>query len=150
MEINIRPYIQSDNKALFNIFKRNTPQYFDPKEIHDFQKYLEEKADTFLTVELSQNIVGGTGFEVNETKQTGSIIWIFFDPDHTGKGIGKSAVEYCLTALKKDQRVKRYVVRTSQLVFPFFEKFGFQTIRTEKDYWGEGLDLYLMEMDRDD
>jgi ribosomal protein S18 acetylase RimI-like enzyme len=41
--------------------------------------------------------------------------------------------------------VKKLVVRTSQLAYKFFERLGYHLIRTEKDYWGKGLDLYLME-----
>ena len=33
------------------------------------------------------------------------------------------------------------------LAYRFFEKFGLVLIKTEKDYWGKGLDLYWMEME---
>lgn len=146
MGATIRPYQVSDKNALLSIFSKNVPKYFDPTELHDFEKYLEEKPDTYLTVEYNQTIVGGSGFEANEDKQTGSITWIFFDPQHTGKGLGKLAVDHSLTELKKNPVVKKLIVRTSQLAYVFFEKFGFQLMTMETDYWGEGLDLYEMEM----
>jgi len=141
MEATIRPYQASDKDTLLTIFSKNVPKYFDPKERHDFEKYLDEKPETYLTVEYDQTIVGGSGFETNEDKQKGSITWIFFDPQHTGKGLGKSVVDYSLKQLKQNPSVKKLTVRTSQLAYLFFEKIGFQLMRSEKDYWGEGLDI---------
>jgi len=147
MDIQIRPYHSTDKNALLHIFRDNIPKYFDPKEIHDFENYLETESETYHTIELGNKIVGGIGAVVNEARSTGSIAWIFFDPEHTGKGLGKFAVDYCITELKKNPAVKKLTVRTSQLVYVFFEKFGFKLIRTEKDYWGDGLDLYEMEVE---
>lgn len=124
----------------------NTPDYFDPNEVQDFAEYLEQHASTYLTLIQDQKVVGGIGYFVNKADQSGSITWIFFHPDYQGKGLGKQAVEYCHSILRKDNRVKKFVITTSQVAYQFFETFGYQTIRTEKDYWGDGLDLYEMEM----
>ena len=142
----IRPYKSSDKPRLLEIFKLNTPEYFDCSEEKDFLEYLEENGDTYLTIEMNKVIVGGIGYYVNESDRSGQITWIFFDPGHSGQGLGRQAVEYCLAILNKDERVERLTVRTSQLAYKFFEKFGYQINRIEKDYWGLGLDLYEMEM----
>ena len=55
-------------------------------------------------------------------------------------------MDYCLNVLSKDKIVEKFIVTTSQLTYKFFEKFGYTVNRVEKDYWGEGLDLYEMEM----
>ena len=55
----IRPFIPSDKQQLVEIFNLNTPQYFDPKEIHDFEAYLVQYGDTYLTIEHEAKIVGG-------------------------------------------------------------------------------------------
>lgn len=141
----IRPYQITDKEQLIKIFKLNTPQYFDPKEVADFQQYLEEYPETYLTVEHEGQIVGGVGYYVKESDKSGRITWIFFHPDFAGAGLGKQAVAHCLTILKANPEVEKLVVNTSQLAYQFFAKFGYQLIQTEKDYWGKGLDLYLME-----
>ena len=41
--------------------------------------------------------------------------------------------------------VKTITVRTSQLVYKYYEKFGFQTKEIIKDFWAKGYDLYRME-----
>lgn len=141
----IRPYASADKERLLKIFSLNTPKYFDKSEIHDFQAYLEQKATTYLTIEVGATIVGGTGYYVNEDDNSGRITWIFFDPRYSGQGLGKQSVEYCLNILNKDKSVEKFIVTTSQLAYQFFEKFDYHIVRTEKNYWGEGLDLYEME-----
>jgi ribosomal protein S18 acetylase RimI-like enzyme len=141
----IRPYNVADKEQLVAIFKLNTPKYFDPKEVKDFEEYLDQYSDTYLTIEHNNKIVGGTGYYVNDSKKSGHITWIFVHPGSAGLGIGKQAVEYCLAILKANPAVEKLVVSTSQFAYRFFEKFGYQLIQTEKDYWAQGLDLYLME-----
>jgi len=141
----IRPYISSDKEQLLNIFSLNIPEFFDKKELNDFEEYLGQKAETYLTFVADTTIVGGTGYYINEDDKSGRITWIFFDPRYAGQGFGRQSVEYCLKLLSKDIRVEKFIVTTSQLAYKFFEKFDYITTRIEKHYWGEGLDLYEME-----
>lgn len=69
----IRPYKPSDKERLLQIFSLNTPKYFDQNEIHDFEAYLGEKSDTYLTIEVDHEIVGGTGYYINEKDKSGRI-----------------------------------------------------------------------------
>lgn len=141
----IRPYKPGDKESLLKIFRLNTPKYFHRNELNAFKEYLEKKPGTYLTIEVDSNIVGGTGYYVNENDKSGRITWIFFDPGYAGQGLGKQSVEYCLKLLSKDDRVEKFIVRSSQLAYKFFEKFGYSINRIDKNYWGKGLDLYEME-----
>ena len=141
----IRPYKPADKESLMKFFGYNTPKYFDKNEINDFEEYLEQKAETYLTIVLHNIIVGGTGYYINENDKSGRITWIFFDPNYAGQGLGKQSVEHCLRILNKDKRVEKCIVTTSQLAYKFFEKFDYSINRIEKNYWGDGLDLYEME-----
>ncbi len=141
----IRPYKLSDKARLVEILTLNTPKFFDPKEINDFKEYLQKRDNTYLTIEYDHKIVGGTGYYFNENDKSGHITWIFFHPDYSGLGLGKKAVTHCLEILKSNQVIQKLVVTTSQLAFRFFEKFDFRLKKIEKNYWGQGLDLYLME-----
>lgn len=145
----IRPYQPSDKSGLLKVFYLNTPKYFDKSEVHDFEEYLENNADSYLTIEMNNSIVGGTGYYINENDNSGRITWIFFDPNFSGQGLGKQSVEYCLNLLGKDERVEIFIVTTSQLAYKFFEKFDYRIIRIEKNYWGDGLDLYEMEKSKE-
>lgn len=141
----IRPYKPADKPHLLRIFALNTPKYFDITEVQDFEAYLAQKAATYLTVEVDNIIVGGTGYYIHKKDNSGRITWIFFDPNYSGQGLGKQSVLHCLELLRKDERVEKFIVTTSQLAYKFFEKFDYSITRIEKNYWGEGLDLYEME-----
>jgi len=141
----IRPYSTEDKEKLVDIFTLNVPKYFDPAEIKDFEDYLSSNAETYLTLEVESRIIGGTGYYVKEEDGSGRITWIFLHPEEAGKNYGKEVVTYCIEQLKADERVHKLVVTTSQHAYKFFEKFGYQVIQTEKNHWGLGLDLYLME-----
>jgi N-acetylglutamate synthase-like GNAT family acetyltransferase len=141
----IRSFNIDDKEKLADIFKLNVPKYFAANEIHDFEQYLSQYGETYLTIEHEGKIIGGTGYYVNTSDNSGRITWIFFHPDAKGGGSGKKAVEYCISILRADTRVNKLVVTTSQFAFKFFEKFGYETVKIEKEYWGAGLDLYLME-----
>lgn len=145
----IRPFTSADKDTLIEIFKLNTPKYFDVNELSDFLGYLEDHSDTYLTITYGKNIVGGTGYYVKDADKSGRITWIFFHPDFAGMGLGRQAVDHCLAILRQDPSVEKLVVTTSQWAYRFFEKFGYALIRTEKDFWGPGLDLYEMEMSND-
>ena len=43
-----------------------------------------------------------------------------------------------------EQEIDAIIVRTSQLVFKFYEKHGFEVIEIVKDYWAKDFDLYYM------
>ena len=81
----IRPYKPNDKETLLQIFELNTPQYFHKNELHDFEKYLDKNAATYLTIEVDHTIVGGTGYYINENDNSGRITWIFFDPYYSGQ-----------------------------------------------------------------
>ncbi len=139
----IRPFQNSDKETLISIFKQNVPKYFDPTELADFESHLESHTSTYYTALHDKEIAGGFGFAIKANK-IGSITWIFFNPDHTGNGIGTKAVQFCHKQMS-ELGVKKFSVRTSQHAYQFFEKFGYTTTYIEKNYWGEGLDLYEMK-----
>ena len=141
----IRPYNDTDKAALIDIFRRNAPEYFDPAELADYEKYLDEYASTYFTVEHEGKIAGGVGYFIDRLKKTGQITWILFHPQYTGMGLGKKVVEHCFAIFKADSGVEKLVVTTSQKAYRFFEKLGYGLVKTEENYWGPGLDLYLME-----
>lgn len=142
-------YIQSitdqQTQNIFDIFKMNIPTYFAPHELNDFKAYLKTNAATYFVVFSENQIAGGCGFLIDTNNGVGSITWIFFDPKFKGKGLGKAAVQFCLEYFKAQKGIKKACVSTSQHAYLFFEKFGFSTVKTEPNFWAEGLDLYEME-----
>lgn len=142
----IRPYSSSDQAAVIRIFQLNTPTYFASEEQKDLEEYLVNLIDQYWIIEQNGEIAGCGGINFNATKTEGRISWDFLAPQFQGLGLGRKLTAFRLAEIRKVESVEKIVVRTSQLAYAFYAKFGFETLKIEKDYWAPGLDLYHMEM----
>ena len=118
-ELIIRPYNNSDKEALLRILKLNTPKYFSPEEEADLVYYLDN--------------------------EIGKISWDLISPDFQGKSLGSALLNYRIEKLKEFKDVQQIIVRTSQLVYKFYEKLGFTLFEIVEDYWAKGFHLYNMK-----
>jgi len=147
MTINIRPYRQSDIQQVLEIFRLNTPAYFDPSEESGLTKYLEEKGNYFYVAIKDSSIIGGGGYDLPINQHHGMLSWYFVHPNVYGQGVGTALVKQNMSLVRKASYIHKLIVRTSQFAFLFFEKHGFETVEVKKDYWAKGYDLYFMKMD---
>ncbi|MEQ9593652.1 MAG: GNAT family N-acetyltransferase [Cyclobacteriaceae bacterium] len=143
----IRPYKDADRDEVLRVFRMNIPEFFDPNEEEDLTNYLREFSSTYFVMLDGDKIIGCGGHHFEKDGTTGRLSWDFFDPNYKGKGLGRAMISHCLEEIRKKPELKKIAVRTSQLAYRFYAKFGFETVKEEKDYWGPGLHLYLMEMD---
>ena len=142
----IREFKSQDIDQLIDLIKLNTPKYFDVEEEKDFKLYLLNETEDYFVVELEDNIVGCGGINYGFNNGTlARISWDMIHPDFQGKGIGSLLVSHRLNVIKSKTEVKTVIVRTTQLVYPFYEKMGFTLKETKKDFWAKGIDLYLLE-----
>ena len=141
----VHPYRDKDLQGLLAIFRANTPQYFDSAEESDFIEYLEVYGATYFVAHLNNQLIGGCGYHLEKDVLTGRISWSLINPSQQGLGVGSLLVNHCLMQLKMIERVTKIAVHTSQFGRTFFSKFGFIESQFQKNYWGPGLDLYLME-----
>lgn len=142
--LHVRAYTPSDETALLQILKLNIPTYFAESEIDDLKKYLNTEVEKYFVVELNNQIVGAGGINFIDNYQEGRISWDFIDPQYHGCGIGKELLNYRLKIFKSMETIKIISVRTSQLVYKFYEKNGFVIKEKIKDYWADGFDMYVM------
>lgn len=143
----IRKHTDSDRIRIMELLKLNTPEYFSPEEEEDLIDYLDNHADNYYVIEDNNVIVGCGGFNLSEDGETGKISWDIFDPQSQGKGYGSALTKFRIQRIKEIEGVKIVSVRTSQLVYPFYEKFGLELREVVKDYWAEGFDLYRLDSD---
>ena len=143
--MNIRPFKKTDTERLLQLLRLNTPQYFSPNEEEDLTYYLENKADNYFVLEIEGVIMGCGGFNLTNDKATGKISWDIFHPESQGKGLGTALTRYRIQKMKEIETVKTISVRTSQLVYKFYEKFGLEIREIVKDYWDAGFDLYRLD-----
>jgi [ribosomal protein S18]-alanine N-acetyltransferase len=142
----IRPYDIKDKTRLLEIFRANSPAFFDPKEITDFENFLSDPDKYYYVGIEDKQIKGAGGFHYTGEK-SGRLSWYLFDPDSQNKGYGKKMVQHSINEMQKIRKLEKIIVWTSQLTERFYTRFGFQTIEIKKDFWADGLDLYRMEMD---
>jgi len=144
--MNIRKYQEKDKNALIQLLRLNTPAYFAHEEEKDFVFYLENFVENHYVLEIKHEIVACGGFNFSEDLSFGKISWDIVHPDFQGKGLGSKLLAYRIAKLREYETVKMISVRTSQLVFRFYEKFGFNLKEIAQDYWAEGFDMYRMEL----
>lgn len=143
----IRDYTPKDFDEVLRIFDENVPQYFALDERADLIHYLNNGLDEYHLVELDGEIVaaGGINYFV-DSLDSARLSWDFVSVEYHGKGIGGKLIQFQIDRLKKNSKIKQIIVRTSQHAYGFYQKNGFQLEKIEKDYWAEGFDLYLMEI----
>lgn len=137
--------MKSDKGQLLEIIELNIPKYFAPEEKEDFETYLENKIDEYFVLTLNDKIVGSGGINYTESLTTAKISWDMIHSAYHNKGLGRLLLKHRLEHIKTQNKVKRIVVRTSQMANGFYQKQGFELKEIIKDYWSKGYDLYLME-----
>lgn len=142
----IRPYEESHKADVINLFRLNTPIYFSTEEEDDLIYFLENEREQYYVVSINEEIVGCGGYNFSEDKSIGIICWDIVHPNFQGKSIGRSLLNYRITQIKSVKSICKITVRTSQLVYPFYEKQGFELKEIVQDYWSKGFDLYLMDL----
>jgi ribosomal-protein-alanine N-acetyltransferase len=143
----IREYAGSDKNRILELLRLNTPEFFSPNEEKDLSYYLDNEADNYFVLVMESKIVGCGGFNLTEDSQTAKISWDIFDQGYQGKGLGSALTRFRIEKIKENKQVKTLSVRTSQLVYPFYEKFGLRLREVVKDFWDEGFDLYQLDCD---
>ena len=142
--ITIREYNEKDQPVILDLLRRNTPRYFAPEEEADLVHYLDHETEYYFVLEYNNEIVGCGGINIVDEGATGRISWDMLHPDYQGKGLGSILLNHRVQKLQAMPRVKAITVRTSQLVYKFYEKNGFELVEIVKDYWAPGYDLYRM------
>ncbi|MNK10966.1 N-acetylglutamate synthase [compost metagenome] len=143
----IRKYTPADDAQLIKLLRLNTPKYFAEAEEADLIDYLANHIDHYYVVEIDTIIMGCGGFNISKDGKNAGISWDLIHPDAQGKGVGSALTKFRLERIREIKGIENISVRTSQLVFKFYEKFGFVLKEIAKDYWAEGIDMYRMEME---
>jgi len=143
--ITIRPYISSDKETVLQLLQLNTPTYFSPEEENDLISYLDHEIESYFVLDLSGQVVGSGGINFSNDNTIGIISWDLLHPDFQRKSLGSKLLNYRIDLLKNNSAIRQIKVRTSQLVYPFYEKLGFKLVEVVDDYWAVGFHLYAME-----
>lgn len=143
--VNLRHWKPEDKAQIIEIFRLNTPEYFAHEEEKELVFFLDYKTEAYFVAEFEQKVIGCGGIHFSEDLTAGHLSWDILHPDFQGMGIGGMLLMFRIEKLFSVDSVQKVTVRTSQLAWKFYEKFGFVLKYTQKDYWAEGFDLYFME-----
>jgi ribosomal-protein-alanine N-acetyltransferase len=142
----IRPYSPSDDKSIITLLRLNTPEYFAPEEEADLRDYFANHIDHYFVVEDNGSVIGCGGINFSQDGKKAVLSWDIIHPDYQGKGVGRQLILHRLDTIKQMDGIENISVRTSQLVYKFYEKFGFELKESVKNFWAEGIDMYRMEI----
>jgi ribosomal protein S18 acetylase RimI-like enzyme len=142
----IRTYKPTDFSHLIELVELNTPLYFAPDESQDFIDYLNNHMEDYFVVVLDGLIVGSGGINYPKGDSVAYISWDIIHPEFQRKGIGSKLLGHRINWISQNPKIYQVVVRTTQHVYEFYEKAGFELIKKERDYWAPGFDLYHMKM----
>lgn len=142
----IRDYTHKDKSKAIALFRQNTPQYFASNEERDFENYLVNEVEDYYVYEYNSEIIEAGGINYFPEKKLARMSWDIVDPKSQGNGIGKELIQYRINRLNSNQNIELIIVRTTQLVYQFYGKMGFEIKKVEKDFWAKGFDLYQMQM----
>lgn len=144
-KMKIRNYNPSDKDKIITLLRLNTPQFFSPAEEADLLEYLGQHATDYYVAAEDNNILGCGGINLTPDGNTARISWDIVHPNYQGKGIGSALTKFRLQKIKEMEGIKTITVRTSQMAYQYYAKFGFTLKEIIKDYWADGFDLYSME-----
>ena len=143
--MSIRKFKSLDRPQIIELLRLNTPTYFSANEEKDLIYYLDNHADAYFVVEDKNKIIGCGGFNLAEDGISAKISWDIFHPESQGKGFGAELTTFKIQKIKEFKQIQILSVRTSQMAYKFYEKFGLELQEVVKDYWDVGFDLYRME-----
>ncbi|WNJ17092.1 GNAT family N-acetyltransferase [Pontibacter sp. G13] len=146
MTSTIRPYQTSDFPDLLSMMQAHIPTFFAAEELAEYQAYLANEREDYFVFEEQGRILAGGGINYFPDERTARISWDVVHPDHMGKGIGAQLTRHRIEHIRRQKAFDQIIVRTSQLVYPFYERQGFKLFFTERDFWAPGFDLYQMEL----
>ena len=142
----IRKYTQTDQERVIELLQSNTPIYFDLSEEAIFVNYLNHKTEDYFVYEKGTDIIACGGINYFNEEYTARLSWDMVHVNYHKKGIGKELTQFRINHLRHHPNIKQVIVRTTQLVHPFYKKMGFHLEEIKKDYWAKGFDLYLMSL----
>jgi ribosomal protein S18 acetylase RimI-like enzyme len=153
--MNIRHYEAADREACIDIFESNTPRYFDPLELEDFNRWLDgkdrnilsyntTKEEYFYVLEVENKIIACGGYYIPIDENRGNMVWGMVHEKFHKAGFGSALLSYRINEIK--QNYPGYIISldTTQHSFIFFEKLGFTVTAIQNNYYGENLDRYDM------
>jgi N-acetylglutamate synthase-like GNAT family acetyltransferase len=148
----IRDYTSSDRNYCIEVFKTNTPDFFDPSELPQFETWLDKEIKNelqgtslyYYVLEKSGKVIGCGGFYLDPERNKAGMIWGMVSHAYHGSGFGRRLLEFRMQKIQSLSPQAQIMLDTSQHSCLFFKKIGFKITSVTKDFYGKDLDRYDM------
>ena len=144
--MDVRAYSPADRAACLAVFDSNTPQFFNPGERPDFEKFLDAVDCSYFVMEHDGAIAGCGGYAIAQDTSLASLVWGMVRGDLHKLGLGRFLLMFRLREITKAGGIQLVRLGTSQHTAPFFEKQGFKVTGIRKDGYASGMDRVEMVM----
>lgn len=133
-----RAYCSDDFRACIELFDANCPEFLAPIERKDYVEFLEDAPSSYEVCVAEGHVIGTFGLS-GDSRIEKRIDWIMVEPQSQGMGVGAKIMQRVVD-LGRASKTKTVGLATSQMVAPFFQKYGAATLSVTKDGWAPGYD----------
>jgi len=145
MDRQVVPYKKEHRDSCIEVFKTNIGKYFDEGELKGFIDFLDfnvYSTQYFVVLLDGISVIGCGGYYLNS--EVVRLVDGMIDKSSHKTGPGLLLLEYRLTKAKAEYPGRNIGIDTSQHTEGFFEKYGFKTTESVKDFYGVGIDKVSM------
>ena len=143
--IEFQTYHPAFQSACEDVFRSNIPEYFAEKEIPGFVDSLNHPNDLFEVMLLDWHVIGLGGIWTSEERKEARLCYGIIHQNYQKRGYGRLLLERRLEKINSYGFVTKITHETGEGTYKFFERYGFETVRIDKDPENIGIDFYQME-----
>ena len=141
-----RPYDQRDRAECLQLFASNTPTFFLPAELPEFERFLDRLPGPYFVLVENGAVIACGGYATGRVDREADICWTIVRRDQHGRGAGGMLIQTCLDGIAARTNCNRVRLETSQHTCAFFSRFGFEAVEITPDGFGPNLDRIEMRM----
>jgi ribosomal protein S18 acetylase RimI-like enzyme len=143
----VRAFVESDTEACVALMRDNTPEFFTPSELADFEGWLGSNTAPYLVIEDDDGGLSACGgYSVDVGEKLAGLTWGMVARARHRQGIGSLLLRERLQRIAADGRALEVVLDTSQHSRGFFERYGFRVVSIHTDGYRPGLDRCDMRL----
>jgi ribosomal protein S18 acetylase RimI-like enzyme len=141
----IRRYTLEDEPACLAVLASNVPAFFAAGDVDEFRLFLRSGCGDYFVTAIDGAVRACGGCYVGDNG-VGGLTWGVVHSANHRRGLGSDLLRYRLEVIRHVPYAWCVVLNTTQLVAPFFERFGFRTFRVVENGYGSGLHKYSMRL----
>ena len=145
-DLELYDYHSVDFDTCLNIFHSNSPTYFAPEELPDFEAFLLDLPGPYLMLKYKGEVAACGGFAFNQQNKSADLCWGMVHRHYHKQGLGDALLQERLNRIKLNPDITFVRLNTCQLTDGFFNRVGFATETVIPNGFAPGLDKHDMTL----